>query len=336
MKPDDGNSAALAPGLYLVSTPIGHLRDISLRALDVLRSVAVIACEDRRVTGKLLAAHGIATPTTPYHEHNAATARPGLLRRLERGEAVALVSDAGTPLISDPGYKLVAEARKAGVAIIPIPGASSVLAALCVSGLPTDRFHFAGFLPARSAARRTALAALAGLPATLILLESPRRLSALLADAAAVLGPRPAAICRELTKIYEEVLSGPLDRLAETVAANPPRGEIVLVIDRAGADTQGGEQPEGEKQAMDDRLARAMESQSLRDAVDSLAAESGMPRNLLYRRALALKEGPSRTSRPGIDTKGEDHSDGTIRNENTPDGTTPDGGNPEGGNPDTR
>ena len=205
----------LAAGLYLVATPIGNLRDISLRALETLAAADVIACEDSRVTRKLTEHYGITTPLTPYHEHNAAEARPKLLARLAEGQAVALVSDAGTPLISDPGYKLVREASEAGHTVIAVPGASAVLTALGAAGLPTDRFFFEGFLPPKQAARQKRIAELAGIPATLVLFESGPRLAAALADLAAGLGPRAAAICRELTKLHEEIRRGDLASLAQ-------------------------------------------------------------------------------------------------------------------------
>src|SRR5215475_6614350 len=189
---------ALAGGLYIVATPIGNLRDITLRALDVLAAADLIACEDTRITRRLLDHYGIATPLTPYHEHNAVAARPKLLARLADGAALALVSDAGTPLISDPGFKLVRAAREAGHPVSVLPGASAVLAALAVGGLPTDRFFFEGFLPPKQAARQKRVTALANIQATLVLFESGSRLASTLADLAATLGPRDAAICREL------------------------------------------------------------------------------------------------------------------------------------------
>src|SRR5262252_2413407 len=202
-----------APGLYLVATPIGNLGDITLRALELLAGVDVIACEDTRVTRKLTERYGITTPLTPYHEHNATEARPRLLARLADGEAVALVSDAGTPLISDPGYKLVRAACEAGHAVTALPGPSSVLAALSVAGLPTDRFFFEGFLPAKQAPRQKRVAELANIPATLVLFESGSRLAATLTDLAATFGKRAAATCRELTKLHEEVRRGDLETL---------------------------------------------------------------------------------------------------------------------------
>ncbi len=207
-------AAKLASGLFVVATPIGNLGDITVRALQALAGADLIACEDTRVTRKLLDHYGIATPLTPYHEHNAAAARPKLLAALAQGKAVALVSDAGTPLISDPGYKLVRAAREAGYPVVPLPGASSVLAALATAGLPTDRFFFEGFLPAKSAQRRARLAELDRMPATLVLFETGPRLAAALADLAETFGPREGAICRELTKFFEEVRRGDLESLA--------------------------------------------------------------------------------------------------------------------------
>src|SRR5262249_38923356 len=203
-----------APGLHVVATPIGNLRDVTLRALEVLAGVDLIACEDTRVTRRLTAHYGISAPLTPYHDHNAAAARPRLLERLAAGSAIALVSDAGTPLISDPGYRLVRAAREAGHLVTTVPGPSSVLAALAVAGLATDRFLFDGYLPAKSSERRTRIAELAGAPATLVLFETGPRLAATLADLAAGLGAREAAVCRELTKVHEEVRRGELAALA--------------------------------------------------------------------------------------------------------------------------
>src|ERR1700751_180610 len=200
----------LAPGFYLVATPIGNLRDLSLRALEILAAADVIACEDTRVTRKLLSHDGIGTPLTPYHDHNAATARPKLIAPLAEGARVALVSDAGTPLVSDPGYRLVRAAQAAGHPVTAAPGPSAVLAALAVAGQPPDRFFFEGFLPAKEAARRTRIAELARIPATLVLFETGPRLAAALADLAAGFGAREAAVCRELTKLYEEVRRGEL------------------------------------------------------------------------------------------------------------------------------
>jgi 16S rRNA (cytidine1402-2'-O)-methyltransferase len=278
----------LAPGLYLVATPIGNLADISLRAIEVLDNADLVACEDTRTTRKLLTAHGIAAKLTAYHEHNAARVRPRLMERLECGEAVALVSDAGTPLISDPGYKLVTAAAAAGVAVTAVPGASAGLAALTVSGLPSDRYFFAGFLPNKSAARRRALAELVPVPASLVIYESARRLPAALADMAEVMGPRPAAVARELTKLHEEVRRGTLPALAEHYgSAGPPKGEVVVVIGPPGLDAAAVPSAE----VLDTRLRAALGRESLRDAVAAVAEATGLPRKQIYARALELVAG---------------------------------------------
>jgi 16S rRNA (cytidine1402-2'-O)-methyltransferase len=274
---------ALAGGLHLVATPIGNLRDITVRALEVLAAADLIACEDTRVTRKLVEHYGIATPLMPYHDHNAADARPKLLARLAAGAAIALVSDAGTPLVSDPGYKLVRAARAQGTAVTALPGASAVLAALAVSALPTDRFFFEGFLPPKEVARRARIAELKHIPASLVLFESGGRLAAALADLAAGLGARDAAICRELTKLHEKVRHGDLASLAQELAAEPePRGEIVIVVAPPA--------PPGELGAIDlDALLRqALDRLSVKDAVAEIAAATGQPRRDVYRRALAL------------------------------------------------
>ncbi|WP_299442257.1 16S rRNA (cytidine(1402)-2'-O)-methyltransferase [uncultured Rhodospira sp.] len=279
----------LSPGLYVVATPIGNAGDITLRALEVLRGAAVIACEDTRTTGPFLARLGVSTPLTPYHEHNAARQRPALLARLARGEVVALVSDAGTPLVSDPGYKLTRAAVEAGHAVVPIPGASAPLAALVASGLPTDRFLFAGFLPPKAAARRGALAELAGVPATLIVFESARRLPETLAAMAEGLGGRPAAVCRELTKRHEEVRRETLPALAaHYAAAGPPKGEVVIVVAPPAAADPADLAPED----LDARLRAALaDGLGTRDAAARVAQETGAPRRDLYQRALALGDG---------------------------------------------
>ncbi len=270
------------PGLYIVATPIGNLRDVTLRALDILAAADVIACEDTRITGRLLKTYGIESASIPYHDHNAARARPGLIKRLERGEIVALVSDAGTPLVSDPGFKLVEACAEAGIAVYAAPGASALLAGLGVAGLPTDRFYFAGFLPPRQAARRKALAEIAAVPGTLVIYESARRLAASLADMAAVLGDRRACVARELTKRFEETRRGRLTELAAHYAeAGPPKGEIVIVVAPPSP-------PEIGEEEIDRALADALETQSVKDAAASVAAALGLPRRRLYARALAL------------------------------------------------
>ena len=275
----------LAPGLYLTATPIGNMADLSLRAIEVLGAADVIACEDTRVTGKLLARHRITTPRLSYHEHNAARVRPQLLRRLSAGQAVALVSDAGTPLISDPGYKLVRATIEAGLPVTAVPGPSAVLAALTLSGLPTDRFLFAGFLGSRAAQRRRELKDLAGIEATLVVLESARRLQATLADMAAELGARPAAVARELTKRFEEVRRAPLPELARHYAAHgAPKGEVVIVV------APPGPRPVDEA-AAEAMLHEALRTMGTRDAAARVAAESGIPRRRLYARALEFRKG---------------------------------------------
>jgi 16S rRNA (cytidine1402-2'-O)-methyltransferase len=273
---------SLPGGLYLVATPIGNLGDISLRALETLAAADVIACEDSRVTRKLIEHYGIATQLTPYHEHNAAEARPRLLARLADGQSVALVSDAGTPLISDPGYKLVRAACAAGHAVTAVPGASAVLTALSAAGLPTDRFFFEGFLPPSQAARQRRIAALASIPASLVLFESGPRLPAALADLASTLGSRDAAICRELTKLHEEIRRGPLDELDRHYAAGgETRGEIVIVV----APPRGGGKNADD---IDELLRRALARVSVKDAVGEVAFATGRPRREVYQRALAL------------------------------------------------
>lgn len=269
-----------------VATPIGNLGDITARAVDHLRSADVIACEDTRVTAKLLAAWQIETPMLAYHEHNAARVRPALVERLKRGEIVALVSDAGTPLISDPGYKLIQAVLAEGLAVTTAPGPSASLAALVVSGLPSDRFLFAGFLPPRGAARRTEIMSLAAVPATLIFYEAPSRLPDALVDLAAVLGPRPAAVARELTKRFEEVRRDGLNRLAEHYAqAGSPRGEIVIVVGPPSAEAPVKDAEAG----LDAKLEAALASHSVREAAALVAAETGLPRRMVYARALSLR-----------------------------------------------
>src|ERR1700685_2290945 len=227
-----------APGLHLVATPIGNLGDITLRALETLAGVDIIACEDTRITRRLTERYGITALLKPYHEHNAALARPKILQRLAQGASIALVSDAGTPLISDPGFKLVREVCAAGHNVIALPGPSSVLAALSVAALPTDRFFFEGFLPPREAARRTRLAELSRIDATLVMFESGSRVQATLADLADVMGARDAAICREMTKLHEDIRRSPIAELARTADALETRGEFVLVIGPPAADAQ--------------------------------------------------------------------------------------------------
>lgn len=277
-------SGALAAGLYIVATPIGNARDITLRALDVLAGAAAIAAEDTRVTRRLLDIHGIKPPEIiRYDEHVAERARPMLLARVAAGEAVALATDAGTPLVSDPGYRLVAAAVEAGLKVIPIPGASAPLAALALAGLPSDRFMFAGFAPNKSGQRRRWLKEMAEIQSTLIFFENAKRLAASLADMAAVLGDRQACVTRELTKLYEEARRGTLNELAAHYAeVGPPKGEVTLVI----APPEPVELDEG---ALDDLLAELLESFSVKDAASEAAERMGASRKLAYQRALAIK-----------------------------------------------
>ena len=267
----------LAPGLYVVATPIGNLRDITLRALDVLGTADRVLAEDTRRTGRLLTAHGIKAEMMSYHDHNAAARVPQVLDGLRAGEAIALVSDAGTPLVSDPGYALVRAAREADLPVYPVPGASAAVAALSVAGLPSDRFTFAGFLPPRTAARRKALAELAAAPGTLILYETGPRLAPMLSDASEVLGARDAAIARELTKIWEEVRRGPLARLAGELAQGPPpKGEIVAMIGP-------GQTATWDAAAVDTALTQRAHLHA-KDAAREVAALSGWSRRDVYQR----------------------------------------------------
>jgi len=277
----------IEPGLHLVATPIGNLKDVSFRALSTLAAADAVVAEDTRVTKTLLAHYGISTPLIAYHEHNARVIRPHLLARLEAGAKLALVSDAGTPLVSDPGFRLVQEALEKGVHVTSVPGPSAVLAALVVAGLPTDRFFFEGFLPHKSGPRRARLAELAHIPGTLVFFESPRRLAETLADCAAVLGKRDAAIARELTKMFESVRRGALDELAATLAEEePPRGEIVLLVAPPGADAA-----EASAADLDARIEEALNAHSVKDAASVVSAATGQPRRQVYARALELAAG---------------------------------------------
>ncbi len=265
-----------------MATPIGNLRDITLRALDVLGACDLVLAEDTRVTAKLLTAYGLSKRLERYDEHAAARTRPKALAALAGGGRVALVSDAGTPLVSDPGYRLVTEALAAGASIWPIPGASAALAALSVAGQPTDRFLFAGFPPPKSAARRTFLESLKAVRATLILYEGASRLGASLADMADVLGARPAAVARELTKLHETVVRGDLAALAANPALASPKGEVVIVIGPPGEEATAPVD-------VDAALAEALARLSPADAAREVAAATGLARRELYGRALALK-----------------------------------------------
>jgi 16S rRNA (cytidine1402-2'-O)-methyltransferase len=279
-------AGGLAPGLYVTATPIGHARDITLRALEALKACDLIAAEDTRVTSKLLAIYGLSKPMTPYNDHNGERERPRLLAKLRAGQRIVLVSDAGTPLVSDPGFKLVRAALAEGIAVHALPGASAPLVALTLSGLPSDRFLFAGFLPSKRGERRTALEALRTSPATLILFESAQRLSESLSDMAEIFGERPACVARELTKLHEEVRRGSLHEIAAQYAAQQNqalRGEITLVV---------GGAKDGEKDfsKLDRLIESALAFMPVRAASDLLAEALDLPRRAVYDRALAKKK----------------------------------------------
>ncbi|MEO8925772.1 MAG: 16S rRNA (cytidine(1402)-2'-O)-methyltransferase [Caulobacteraceae bacterium] len=281
-RPTSPKPNVLAPGLYLVATPIGNLRDITLRALDVLGGADVVLAEDTRVSGKLLAAHGVQARLQRYDEHAAAQARPKILAALAGGARIALISDAGTPLVSDPGYRLVREAVAQGSTAFPIPGPSATLAALAVAGLPTDRFLFAGFPPPKRAARRAFFAELVALRATLIFFEGGPRLAASLADMASVFGPREACVARELTKLHETVVRGTLDILAADASFAAPKGEIVVLVGPGAARIAT---PGEADAALIDALTRAGPA----EAASEVAGALGLPRRDLYARAIVLR-----------------------------------------------
>lgn len=276
---------ALAPGLYLVATPIGTARDITLRTLDILASADVIAAEDTRSLRKLMDIHGIALadrPLVAYHDHNGERVRPRLLRAIEEGKSVVYASEAGTPMVADPGFDLARAAVDAGHTLVSAPGPSAVITALTLSGLPTDHFFFAGFLPNASGKRKSALEALSDVPGTLVFYESPKRVGAMLRDAATVLGgDRQAALCRELTKKFEEVLRGPLDELATICAERALKGEIVVLVDR-------GRLPKIRECDLEERLVAVLQDHSVRDAAELVASELGLKRRQVYQLALEL------------------------------------------------
>ncbi len=272
-----------ARGLHLVATPIGNLGDITLRALETLAGVDMVACEDTRITRRLMERYGIAATLTPYHDHNAEAARPKILERLAQGGSVALVSDAGTPLISDPGYKLVRDVCAAGFAVVALPGPSSVLTALSVAALPTDRFFFEGFLPHKQTARRARLAELARLDCTLVMFEAGTRVQETLRDIAIAMGTRGMAICRELTKLHEDVLRGTATDLAMNAGTMETRGEFVLVV--APPPENSGAMSERD---LDEMLRASLRTDSVKDAVAQAMEVSGRPRREIYARALEL------------------------------------------------
>jgi 16S rRNA (cytidine1402-2'-O)-methyltransferase len=278
------DDAPLAPGLYVVATPIGNLRDITLRALDVLAAADLVLAEDTRVAGKLLSAYGLSAKLERYDEHGAERTRPRALAALAEGKRVALISDAGTPLVSDPGYRIVREAAAEGFPVFPIPGPSALLAGLSAAGLPTDRFLFAGFPPAKSAARRSFLEELAPIRATLVFFEGGSRLAASLGDMAAVLGPREAVVCRELTKLYETIVRGPLPDLAADPRFAAPKGELVILVGP-------GHAAEASATDVDVALADALGRLRPAEAAAEVARALGLSRREVYQRAMALRAG---------------------------------------------
>ncbi len=274
---------ALSPGLHIVSTPIGNLRDITIRALDTLAAADAVLAEDTRVAQRLLSRYGIRVPLRRFDAHAGATQRAALIAELAGGVALALVSDAGTPLLSDPGAELVREATSAGVSVFAAPGPSALLAALVSAGVAADRFFFEGFLPPKTGDRRRRIRQLDALPGALVLYEAPHRVEETLEDLLAVLGDRPAATARELTKLHETVARGTLSQLIAGVAATPPRGEYVIIVGAPTIDAAAsGEDVEA-------RLAAAMEDMSVKDAAAVVAAEMGLPRREVYARALRMQ-----------------------------------------------
>lgn len=269
--------------LFIVATPIGNLKDMSARAIEVLQTVDAIAAEDTRTSGKLLRYFDIKTPMIAYHDHNETVAAEQLVARLQSGQTLALISDAGLPLIADPGYRLIGACAEAGISVTVVPGANAALAALILSGLPTDRFYFHGFLPAKSGARIAELQSLIHIGATLIFYEAPHRLQETLQDAQTVFGNRPAAVVREITKMYEEARRGPLADLIAHYTATDPRGECVLIIG-------GHDKTQDAPADIDALLTAALKTLKVRDAAKAVAAETGEPVSELYARALRLKD----------------------------------------------
>lgn len=278
------SSQTYPPGLYIIATPIGNLGDITLRALEALKAADLIACEDTRVSGKLLSHFGINKPTLSYNDHNGADRRPKIIEALQEGKRVALISDAGTPLISDPGYKLVREALTLEIPVTTMPGASSVMAALCLSGLPTDRFFFAGFLPSKQEAAKKEIASFARLDSTLVLFEAANRLLQTLPLLHKALGNRQLAVVREITKLYEESRRGTFAELIEYYEANgEPKGEVVLVIGPP-------EEVAATEEELKTKLGLLLVQHGVKEAATILAEETGLPRKELYTLALQLMD----------------------------------------------
>ena len=275
-------NAPLENALYVIATPIGNLQDITLRALNALMGVDMLACEDTRTTQKLLDAFQIKVKTIPYHDHNGASMRPKIIQALAEGKSVGLVSDAGTPLVSDPGFKLVRDTLQAGHKVIPLPGASAPLTALCGAGLPSDMFTFAGFLPQKSGARQTALQKFQDMHHTLIFFEGPSRLCSTLLDMQKTLGGRPVVVARELTKLYEEFTWGDFTTVITHYQQNPPKGEIVILV--------GAPENSQPKHDIDALLHQALQSNSTKDAAAMVAEITGRPKKEIYQQALTLKD----------------------------------------------
>ena len=279
----------LPSGLYIIATPIGNIEDITLRALEILRKIDILACEDTRVTGKLTTVYNLPVQKIPYHDHNAEKMRPRLMDLLKKGKRVGLISDAGMPLISDPGYKLVKQCAAENIPMTCIPGATASLTALVLSGLPTDKFMFAGFLSSKIAARRTALAEIKAVPATLLFYETAPRLTKSLNDMLAILGDRPAAVARELTKKFEEVKRGSLSELVKHYQTQGnPKGEIVIVVGAACADQDEIWTEKDIDQLLLDMMDK--EGMSVRDASAFVAAKSGIKKKDIYQKALLLQQ----------------------------------------------
>lgn len=269
-------------GLYIVSLPIGNSQDITLRALDVLKQVDLVLCEDTRTAALLFSEYGIKRKLESYHDHNADQVRPAVLEKLKGGMAIALVSDAGTPLISDPGYKLVRDAREHGIYVTALPGACAAIDGLVLSGLPTDRFFFQGFLPSKSSARRKALDGLRAIPGTLVFYESPHRIAESLRDIKDVLGDRDIVLARELTKKYEEVLGGKVDELLVRCEEEPLKGEIVVLVEAAAP------AEEFDEEQISSELSELLKTMSVKGAVQELVAKTGWPKNRVYRLAMQV------------------------------------------------
>ncbi|MEO0833335.1 MAG: 16S rRNA (cytidine(1402)-2'-O)-methyltransferase [Pseudomonadota bacterium] len=279
------------PSLFVVATPIGNLGDMTFRAVETLKAADIIYCEDTRHTARLCTAYEITTPREPYHDHNGAQMRPAILDRLAAGQMIALVSDAGTPLVADPGFKLVRAAREAGHTVVPVPGACAAVTGLSAAGLPSDQFFFAGFLPPKTSARQKALAALGSVPGTLVFYETAPRVAASLRDMIQALGPREAVVARELTKRFEEMMSGDAASLADRLEAQPVKGELVILLGPATVTAPSAK-------AIDAFLLAALADHPVKEAAKRAAAHFDIPRQRAYQRALMLRSQMTDESEP--------------------------------------